>query len=50
MRLMSLADLTVTSHSLAAVAWGEDRTRHLLLAVYNPLVAKGLRPRLEGYR
>lgn len=50
MRLMSLADLTVTGHSLAAVAWGEDRTRRLFLAAYGALVAKCLRPRLEGYR
>lgn len=50
MRLMSLTDLTVTSYSLAAVAWGEDRTRRLLLAVYYALVAKGLHPCPEGYR
>ncbi|MDT4841716.1 hypothetical protein FQZ97_755860 [compost metagenome] len=50
MRLMSLADLRVTGHSLAAVAVGEDRTRRLFLAAYGAFVAKGLRPRLVGYR
>lgn len=50
MRLMSLADLTVTGHSLAAVAWGEDCTQLFSPASHNTLVAKGLRLRLEGYR
>ncbi|UVE67145.1 N-6 DNA methylase [Burkholderia pyrrocinia] len=30
--------------------FGEYRTRHLVLAAYDALFAKGLRPRLEGYR
>jgi len=50
MRLMSLADLTITSHFVAAVAWGEGRTRRLFLAAYDELVVQGLHPRLEGYR
>ena len=50
MRLMSLAELSVASHSMASAAWGEDRTRRLILAAYDTLVAKGLRPRVEGYR
>jgi hypothetical protein len=30
--------------------FGEYRTRRLVLAVYDDLTARGLRPRLEGYR
>lgn len=50
MRLMSLADLTATSRSFAAVALVEDPTRRFFLAGYDTVFAKGLRPRLEGFR
>lgn len=50
MCLMSLVDPSLTSRSLAAVAWGEIRTRCLLLAAYDTLVAKEFRPSLDGYR
>jgi hypothetical protein len=50
MRLISLADLAVTSHSLVSTVSGEDRTSCHVLAHSDALFTEGLLPRLEGYQ